>query len=170
MFQQAIPRSFLWLVSIWAALIIGTIGCGGDDDDNQWVGTWEMESIDGESLEQSFGEDEEFGDAEIDFSITANEWTFSDDGTMEMELGMKFEVKEQGLEFSGQGSMKIMGTYSLSGSNYTLTSTEVEGTGLFEGEAALIGSTDEDTGTWSRSGNTLTLNSDDGTTVVFKKK
>ena len=168
MFSQVIPRSFLWLVSIWAVLTIGIIGCGGDDDDNEWVGTWAMETVDGESLEQDFAED--FGDAEIDFDITANEWTFDSDGTMEAELGMKFEVSEQGFEFSGEGSMKMTGTYSLSGSNYTLTPTNVEGTGLFEEDVELVGPTDDDTGTWSRSGNTLTLNSDDGSTIVFKKK
>ena len=80
------------------------------------------------------------------------------------------KVKEQGLEFSGQGSIKMMGTYTLSDSNYTLTPTEVEGAGLFEGEVVPIGPTDEDTGTWSISGNTLTLNSDDGSTIVFQKK
>ena len=170
MFQQVIPRSFVWLFSLCAVFIIGITGCGSEDDENEWVGTWAIESIDGESLEQGFIEDEDFGDADIDFSITANEWTFSDDGTMEMELGMKFEVKEQGFEFSGQGSMKVVGTYTLSGSNYTLTPIEVEGTGLFEGEVGAIGPTDEDTGTWSRSGNTLTLNSDDGSTIVFKRK
>ena len=58
-----------------------------------------------------------------------------------------------------------MGTYTLSGSNYTLTPTELEGTGFFEGETTVFGS-DEDTGTWSRSGNTLTLNDDDGSTLV----
>ena len=168
MFQQVIPRSLLRLVIIYAVLIIGIIGCGGDDDDNEWVGTWAMETVDGESLEQDFAED--FGDAEIDFDITANEWTFNNDGTMEAEFGMKFEVKEQGLAFSGEGSMKITGTYSLSGSNYTLTPTEVEGTGLLAGEVEPVGLTDEDTGTWSRSGNTLTLNSDDGSTIGFKKE
>ena len=102
MFQQVIPRSFLWLVSIWAVLTIGIIGCGGDDDDNEWVGTWAIETIDGQSFEQGFAE--EFGDA-IELSITANEWTFDSDGTMEMELGMKLEVKEQGLDVSGEGSI-----------------------------------------------------------------
>lgn len=89
---------------------------------------------------------------------------------MEVEFGMKFEVKEQGLAISGEGSMKITGTYSLTGDNYTLTPTNVEGTGLFEGDVDPVGPTDDDTGTWSRSGNTLTLNSDDGSTIVFKKK
>ena len=168
MFGQVIPRSFLWLVSIWAVLTIGIIGCGADDDDNEWVGTWAMETIDGESLDQDFAND--FGDADIDLSITANDWTFDSDGTMEAEFGMQFEVNEQGLAISGEGLMKITGTYSLTGDNYTLTPTNVEGTGLFEGDVELVGPTDDDTGTWSRSGNTLTLNSDDGSTIVFKKK
>ena len=63
-----------------------------------------------------------------------------------------------------------MGTYSLSGSNYTLTLTggnftsateEVETETEFDFEEI-------ENGTWSRSGNTLTLNSDDGSTIVFK--
>ncbi|RKU13595.1 hypothetical protein C6502_04320 [Candidatus Poribacteria bacterium] len=168
MFAQVTLRSFLWLVSLWAILIIGIISCGGDDDDNDWVGTWAMETVDGESLEQDFAED--FGDADTDLDITANEWTFNNDGTMEMEFGVKFEVKEQGLTISGEGSIRMMGTYSLSGSNYTLTPKEVEGTGLFEGDVEPVGPTDEETGTWSRNGNTLTLNSDDGSTIVFNKK
>lgn len=163
MFQQVIPRSFLWLVTLCVVLAIGVTGCGGDDDDNEWVGTWEIESVDGQSLDQSFAED--FGD----ISITANDWTFDSDGMMEVEFGMKFEVKEEGLTISGEGSIKMTGTYVLSGSNYTLTPIEAEGTGLFEGETTVFGS-DEDTGTWSRSGSTLTLNNDDGSTIVFKKK
>ena len=167
MFQQVIPRSFLWLVSIWAALTIGITGCGGDDDDNEWVGTWSLESIDGETLEQVLAEGEELG---IDFSIDPNRWTFDDDGTMEVEFGVEFKAEEQGFVISGQGSIKIIGTYSLSGSSYTLTPTEVEGTGLFEGTLPPIGPTDEGTGTWSREGNTLTLNDADGSTLVLKKK
>ena len=164
MFQQGIPRSFLWLVSLFGALIIGIIGCGGDD--NEWVGTWATESISGESLEQLFAE--EFGDTEIGFelTITANQWTFNNDGTMEMELAMKFELKEQGIALSVESSMKMTGTYFLADNTYTLTFTEAEGTGLFEEEVE----TGEDTGTWSRSGNTLTLHSDDSSTVVLKRE
>ena len=165
MLQQVIPRSFLWLVSIWAILTIGILGCGGDDDENEWVGTWAIDSTDGESIEQTFAEGEELG---IDFSIDPNRWTFNDDGTMDVEFGVAFETEEQGFVISGQGSIKIMGTYSLSGSNYTLTPTTVEGTGILEGEPPPIAATDTDTGTWSREGDTLTLNSDDGSTIVFK--
>ena len=164
MSQQVIPRSFLWLVSIWTAFIIGIIGCGDDDDDNQWVGTWEMESINGQSLEEFAGAD--FGAEGVTVSIVTNNWTFNDDGTMEAELTLKAEVTEGSTKFSLQSSVKTAGTYSLSGSNYTLTITTEEGGGLFgEGDG-----TEEDTGTWSRSGNTLTLNNNEGETVVFKKK
>ena len=142
-------------------------GCGGDDDENEWVGTWAIDSTDGESIEQTFAEGEELG---IDFSIDPNRWTFNDDGTMDVEFGVAFETEEQGFVISGQGSIKIMGTYSLSGSNYTLTPTTVEGTGILEGEPPPIAATDTDTGTWSREGDTLTLNSDDGSTIVFKRK
>ena len=160
----------MWLVSIWAVLTIGIIGCGGDDDDNDWVGTWAIDSINGESIEQTFAERlAEREELEIDFSIL-NRWTFNDDGTMEGELGIEFEVKGQGLAFSGEGSIKMMGTYTLSGDSYTSTPTEVEGTGFFEGKVGIVGPTDADTGTWSRKGNTLTLNSEDGSTTVFKKK
>ena len=165
MFGHVISRSFFWLVCLHTVLIIGIIGCGGDD--NEWVGIWSVEAIDGESFEQLFAEGEELG---IDFFIVTNDWAFNNDGTMEWEFGIKFEVEEEGLTISAQGSLTMMGTYSLSGFDYTLTPTEVEGTGLFKEEVEPIGPTDEDTGTWSRKGSTLTLNSDDGTTIVFKKK
>ena len=164
MFGQVIPRSFLWLVTLCAVLIIGITGCGGDeaDDDNDWVGTWEIDTIDGQSLEQVLAEDLE--EESINFSIVTNNWTFNSDETMDAEFAVKLEVKEGDTEFSVQSSVKVMGTYSLSGSNYTLTITT-------EGEATtFFGGADEDTGTWSRTGDTLTINSDDGNTIVFKKK
>jgi len=162
MFQQAIPHSFLWLVSLCAVLIVGIISCGGDEEDNEWVGTWAIESIDGESLEQDF--EENFGE-EINISIITNDWMFNDDGTIEAEIRVKIEGGEGGTEITATLSQTATGTYSLSGSSYTLT---LEITyNLFGGAET---ETDVDTGTWSRSGNTLTLNSDDGETIVFKKK
>ena len=161
MFGQAIPRSFLWLVGLYAALTIGIIGCGGDDDENDWVGTWHLETIDGENYEQFLEED---GPEGANVSIVTNNWTFNSDGTIEVELTLEVEYAEGGSEISAKISQQGTGTYSLSDSNYTLTLTTEEG------EETLFGGTDEDTGTWSRSGNTLTLNSDDGNTIVFKKQ
>ena len=86
------------------------------------------------------------------------------DGTLDAEISIKIEATEGGIRnCSVTSSIKITGTYSLSGSNYTLT-MEGEETGFFWRY------TEEDTGTWSRKGSTLTLNSDDGETIVFKKK
>ena len=163
MFQKINLYSF-WVFSLCAALIIGIIGCGGDDDDNEWVGTWTLESIDGEALELAFAEEG------VDVSIDPNSWTFNDDGTMEVEFGIKLELKEEGLEIAAEGAMNMTGTYALSGANYTLTPIEVTGTGLYGEDVEPVGPTDEDTGTWARNGNTLTLNSDDNSTIVFQKK
>ena len=163
MFQQVIPRSFLWLVSLCVVLSIGIIGCGGDDDDNDWVGTWEIDTVDGQSLDQTF--DEELGEGEVNVSVVTNNWTFNDDGTIEAETRIKIEGGQGGSNITATISQNATGTYSLSGSTYTLT---LEITINLFGEAET--ETDEDTGTWSRSGNTLTLNSDNGETIVFKKK
>ena len=83
MFGQVIPRSFLWFVSLCAILIIGIIGCGGDDEDNEWIGTWAIETIDGKNLQQQFDAIELLAEAlgeEVDISYIDN-WTFDDDGT-----------------------------------------------------------------------------------------
>jgi len=160
MFGYVIPRSFLWLVTLYVVLIIGIIGCGSEDDENDWGGTWELESIDGESFEQTLGEE---GANVAIVTIVTNSWTFNDNGTIEAEFIFELEYAEGGSELSAKLSRKLMGTYSLSGSNYTLTITTEE-------EISFFGDTDEDTGTWSRSGNTLTLNSDGGSTIVFKRK
>ena len=57
-FGQVIARSFLWFVSLCAILIVGIIGCGGDDngddEDNEWVGTWVVETRDGENIQVQF--------------------------------------------------------------------------------------------------------------------
>ena len=163
MFGQVIPRSFLRLITLCAVLTIGIIGCGGDDDDNDWVGTWAIESIDGQSYELSIKE--EFGGNEVDVSVVTNDWTFNDDGTLDVENKIKVEGGAGGSAITATVSQSATGTYSLSGSSYTLT---LEITINFLGGAET--ETEEDTGTWSRAGNTLTLTSDDGEVITFKKK
>ena len=73
-------------------------------------------------------------------------------------------------------SFELMGTYSLSGSNYTITVNDV--TVIAEGDVDFLEEADAETdfesgdietGTWSRKGDTLTLTSDDGHVVGFKK-
>ena len=171
MFGHVIPRSSLWLVSLWTVLISGIIGCGGDSDsevNSDWVGTWSLESVDGTNIRQQLDQFEQlavtFGQL---LTITfADEWTFDDDGTWHRET--TYEVDEgSGPEAT---SIEGWGTYSLSGSNYSLTVTEV--TGEVETGAIDIELHFEDlaNGTWSINGDTLTLTGDGGSAVSLKKK
>ena len=163
MLQQA-NLYHLTLVSLWISLLmIGLTGCG-EDEENEWVGTWTLETINGQSFEQTLAE--VFEDSEIDFSVTAT-YKFDSDGVMEMDI----EIEAEGEGVSVEGSVRTIGTYSLSGSNYTFTPIEIiEATGVFKDRVELLGSTEEDTGTWSRKGNTLTLTSNNGEVVGLKKK
>ena len=160
-FQQIIPRSFLWSATLCAVLIIGIIGCGGDDnetdDDNEWGGTWSLGTYDGQTLKQVW--EQELGTEGVTVSIVTNSWTFNDDRTLEAEIS--FQIGNQGGDsaFAIKSSSKTTGTYSLSGSNYTLTLEEIP-----------IASLKESTGTWSREGDILTLNSDNSGSITFKKQ
>ena len=171
MFGHVIPRSSLWLVSLWTVLIIGIIGCGGDSDsevDSDWVGTWSLESVDGTNIRQQLDQFEQLASAfgQVLKITFADDWTFADDGTWHRET--TYEVDE------GDGpegtSIEGWGTYSLSDSNYSLTVTEV--TGEVETDAIDIELHFEDlaNGTWSINGDTLTLIGDGGSTVSLKKK
>ena len=160
MYHQAIPHPFLWLVCFCGVLIFGIIGCGGnnsEEEDNEWAGTWSLETFDGQTLEQVL--EQELGTEGVTVAIVTNNWTFNDDGTLEAEIS--FRIGNQGGDsaIAITSSTKTTGTYSLSGSNYTLTLEEIP-----------IASLKESTGAWSRQEHTLTLNSDNGNTIVFKKK
>ena len=174
MFQQAIPRSFVWLLGLYAVLIIGITGCG--DDDNEWVGAWTLESIDGENIRAQIEAIEWLLNAyegeETDLSYD-DEWTFDNDETWHAEITTAVETAGD----RGAQTTEVSGTYSLSDSNYTLTINDV--TATISGESDILGDTGSgtpfesgstETGTWSREGNTLTLDSNTDETIVFKKK
>ena len=161
MFQQVTPCSCLWFISLCTVLTMGMIACGSgnddDDDDNDWVGTWSLETYDGQGLEQIL--EQELAPEGVTISIVTNNWTFNNDGTLGAEIGFRFGNQESDSAIAVTSSIKTAGTYSLSGSNYTLTLEEIP-----------IASLKESNGTWSREGNTLTLNSDNGDNIAFKKK
>ena len=158
MFGQVPPRSFVWFVSLCVVLIIGIIGCNGgggsfggsyyEDDDNEWVGTWALETVDGQSWVQFLVEDG------VSISIITNDWRFYNDGTLEADVVFELEPKEDKI-ITIQN--KARGTYTLTDSIYEL---KFEGTDFFK----------DSTGTWSSTWSALTLNSNDGTTIVFGKK
>ena len=162
--EVGIPSGVIWIsivVILCAVLTIGITGCGLYNE-NPWVGTWTRETFDGLSLAEWVKEYEE--DEGVSITITANSWTFNSDGLMEMEFALKGR--------SLQGSVKFTGTYSLSGSNFTITFMAGKATGVFNGgeinSADTIGVLTY-TGTWHRQGNTLTLNVDDDSIVLRRK-
>lgn len=160
MFQRIIPRLFLWLIALYAVLLIGTIGCGSNDvgeEDNEWVGIWSLATFDGQTLEKVL--EQELGREGITISIVTNDWTFNNDGTLEAEISFKLGTQGEDSGIVITSSNKTTGTYSLSGSQYTLTLEELP-----------IASLEESTGTWSREGSTLTLGSNDGNSITFKKQ
>ena len=181
--QRATPFLCPVFVCLCAISVLGLSGCGDDEGSNDWVGTWKLDTVDGEDFEQSFiqvfVDVQVFVDegSEVNVSLLANNWTFDGNGTFEMEFAFSYEAEEDGVQVEDINSMKIMGTYSLSGSNYTLTreKTTVSG-GLFT-IALILGTfdTEEDeadieTGTWSRKGDTLTLTRENDTVSVYKRK
>lgn len=162
MFQQVPLRSCLWFISL-SVLTMGMIACGGgnndddDDSDNDWVGTWSLETFDNQGLEQVL--EQELAPEGVTISILTNNWRFNNDGTLEAEIGFRLENQGNASGISLTSSIKTTGTYFLSGSNYTLTLEEIP-----------IASLKESTGAWSREGNILTLNSDDGNSIAFKNQ
>lgn len=159
-FQQVISRSLLWLATLWTISIVGIVGCGGDDngmDDNEWVGTWSLETFDGQPLQKVL--EQELATEGVTISIVTNNWMFNNDGTLEAEISFKIRSQGEDSAIALTSSSKTTGTYSLSDSNYTLALEEIP-----------IASLKESAGAWSRAGNTLTLNSDNGNNIDFKKK
>ena len=175
---KPVTPCLLVFVSLWISfLMIGITSCG-EDDDNKWVGTWTLETVDGESIQaqfeaiellfesiaEAFGEDE----ADIDISYT-DEWTFDDDGAWDREatiVALNFDDTIETISIEG------VGTYSLSGPNYTITLKSVQGHDSDLGTVQEIdfGYEDTDTGTWLINGDILTLTSDNGYVLGFKKK
>lgn len=141
-----------------AILLIGVAGCGGDEDDNEWDGTWNFKSV---------GDVDFFSGREsaAELGISAKYLlTFDNDGTWKSE----FTAEIGGVSLTDTGT----GTYSLSGADYTMSGThDIFSVALAKNEVSFekVGPL-EDTGTWARKGDTLTLISNDGTVIVLKRQ
>lgn len=165
MFEQRILRSSLWFAHLWTVLIIGILGCGGSDGGggsrrvfeadyegypNNWVGTWELTTVDGQSWARFLAEDD------VNVSIHTNNWKFYDDGSLAVIVAFQFETEEDVII---PVVHEAGGTYLLTGSGYILEFKGI-GTDFFK----------DSTGTWLRSQHVLKLTSRDGTIVRFTKK
>ena len=162
-----------WLVGLCAVLAIGIIGCGGGDseDDNELVGTWTLQSVDGATIQQTIDQFKQLAAAfgqEIEISYT-EDWTFESDGMWRRASTLVAPNEAGEVEAN---SFEATGTYSLSGSNYSITITGTMGEDATEGVQADIDFDFADVliGTWSVDGSTLTLTGDGDTKLGFKRK
>lgn len=169
MFGQVIARSFLWFVCLCAVFSIGVIGCGGDgEDDNELVGTWTLESVDGATIQQTIDQFKQLAaalgqDLEISY---IEDWTFESDGMWRRASTLVAPNDAGEVETS---SFEATGTYSLSGSNYSITITGTTGVDVTENIQANIDFDFADiiNGTWSINGSKLTLTGVGGTVLGF---
>ena len=122
----------------------------------EWLGVWLVESIDGHSPEQhlaaSLGSDR----------FVSWEYTFFDDGTFASKLSQD----------TGSGILvtTIVGTYQASGNRYTTETTSAAAsmntTSMSVPDAVGL----NQAGTWSRAGDVLTLDPVGSSVKVLKQK
>ncbi|MDE0298957.1 MAG: lipocalin family protein [Candidatus Poribacteria bacterium] len=162
-----------WLVSLCTVLAIGFIGCGDGDSegDNELVGTWRLESVDGATIQQTIDQFKQLAAAfgqELEISYT-EDWTFESDGMWRRESTLVAPNDAGEVETS---SFEATGTYSLSGSSYSITIMGTTGADPTEDIQADIDFDFADiiNGTWSIDGGTLTLTGAGGTTLGFERQ
>ena len=193
MLRQIVVSLFMGFFGICG--IIGVISCADldvliidltDPDpiepaENEWVGTWALESYQGLGLLETLAEYDDYDDEDWTFldadgavvegnlreqaiaafwsgdGVTGYDgsiaYTFSDDGTMEIEIVIQLRLQVEAMQGVLVGRDQIPGSYALNGSAYT---TEIAG--------------EIETGTWQRTGDALILNPEgaEGLTVLKK--
>ena len=144
----------IFLTVLCAVLTISGTGCGNDED-NAWSGTWNIESVDGISFE--------LADALVGiFGVTIERLLiFDNDGTWTAEITTKI-LRETETE-------SATGDYAIDSSNYTMSGSGNIFLALKNSESLLTTGAFEDTGTWIRTGGNLTLTSADGTVLLLKR-
>ena len=193
MFRQIVVSLFMGFFGICG--IMGVISCADldvliidltDPDpiepaENEWVGTWVLESYQGLSLLETLAEYDDYDDEDwtlldadgstvdsvlLEQAIAAFwsgdgvtsydgsiAYTFSDDGIMEIEIVIRLRLQVAEIQGVLVGKDQIPGSYALIGSGYT--------TEIFD---------EVETGTWQRTGDALILNPEgaDGLTILKK--
>ena len=193
MFRQIVMNSFLGVLGICG--IIGVIGCDNfealiaevidpepiEPEDNEWIGTWVLESYQGLSALEALSEYDDYDDEDWTFldadgsvvdgnlrekavqafwsgeGVTGYDgsisYSFHGDGIMTIEIVIRLQMQVEDIQGVLVGMDQIPGSYSLISSAYTTeTFDEVE------------------TGTWQRTGDTLVLNPDGGDGLTVMKK
>ena len=112
-------------------------------ENEEWLGTWSIESIGGKPIGQYMADRGSF-----DIFISWN-WTFYSDGTFNSSLHQD----------TGQGiiTTRISGTYKIDGDRYETKQTEAI-MSMNAASVPILTGTLSQTGRWYRIGDTLTLN------------
>ena len=185
----------LFLVFVGLCGIIGVIGCDNFEDliteiidpdpteptENEWDGTWALESYQGLTLLETVAEYDDYDDEDFTFydahgsvvngnlreqaiaafwsgnGVTGYDgsisYSFHVNGIMEIEIVIRLEMQVEDTQGVLVGRDIIPGNYSLIGSTYT---TEI--------------ADEVETGTWQRTGDILVLNPEDGAGLTVLKK
>ncbi len=193
MVRQIVISLFVGFVGLFA--IIGALGCGDLDvllidltdpesiepEDNEWTGTWVLETYHGLSALEALTEYDDYDDEDWTFldadgSVVNGEllekaiaafwsgdgvtgydgsisYSFNDDGTMVIEVVIRLQLQVEAIQGVLVGKDQIQGNYALSGSAYT---TEI--------------ADEVETGSWQRTENTLTLNPNGANVSTVLKK
>ena len=193
MFRQIVVSLFLGFVGLCG--IMGIIGCADFDiliidltdpdptelEDNEWIGTWALESYQGLSVLETLAEYDDYDDEDWTFldadgsvvdgdllemaiaafwsgdGVTGYDgsisYSFHNGGTMAIEIVIRLQLQVEDVQGVLIGRDEIPGSYALIGSDYT---TEI--------------ADEVEAGTWQRTGDTLILNPEggDGLTVLEK--
>ena len=193
MLRKIASGIFLGVVGICA--IIGIVGCADLDvliidltdpdpiepEENEWIGTWALESYQGLSMLETVAEYDDYDDedwtlldadgAAVDEDLLEQaiaafwsgdgvtgydgsiSYTFSGDGIMEIEIVIRIQMQVEDIQGVLVGKDYIPGSYSLIGATYT---TEI--------------ADEVETGTWQRTGDTLILNPEGAEAFTVLKK
>lgn len=193
MFRKIAVSLFLGVFGICG--IIGVIGCDSfealitevidpepiEPEDDEWIGTWALESYQGLSARETLTEYDDYGDEDWTFldadgsvvegdlreqailafwsgeGVTGYDgsisYSFHEEGNMELEIVIRLQLQVGDIQGVLVGTDLLPGSYSLVGSAYT--------TEIFD---------EVETGTWERTEDSLVLNPDgsDGLTVLKK--
>ena len=136
-------------------MLIVLIGCG--EDEENWVGKWRLHTIDDETVEQVLNVS-----AQTEVEVKKNEWEFHDNDTWDSEFEAETKLESVAVQQTRDIKLTLKGSYTLSGSDYTLIISNVTQ------QQQVLFSQSRNTGTWERSGSTLTLNNDDDRVITFK--
>lgn len=156
-------------IILMVTILLVFIGCGEDEDlAEELVGKWELLTIDGEPLIEEEG------------IIFSNEWEFLDNGTWTMSVNGVFAIPGTGISYTI--IVTVNGTYTASDSTISVEVLDSSATippeftalGLKEEDFILSEEQREDintdTGTFTISGDTLTITGENGSTIIFKRK